>query len=253
MNKKWLLSMSLLILITVLGACNDDSNNSNNNEQQDTNNNSEENTEQEAAPQPDLEGVPDVVAEVNGEEISKEDFVSIYTGQFQQALMQAQMTGQDVDQDELKGQVADALIGQQLVIQEAENSGFEASDEAIDETLNRLAQQNGLESKEAFLTALEEQGVSEEEVYSQIEMQVKVDELIASKSGDLEPTEEELQESYDAYAEQLKQYGGEDVEVPSFEDMKANLTEQVKSQKMNETYQVIVEELKESAEITNHL
>jgi hypothetical protein len=50
---------------------------------------------------PDLEGIPDVVAEVNGEEVTKEEFVPIYEAQFQQAASQAQMTGQAPDEDAL--------------------------------------------------------------------------------------------------------------------------------------------------------
>ena len=39
----------------------------------------------DAAAEPDLDGIPDVVAEVNGEEVTKDEFVPIYEVAFQQA------------------------------------------------------------------------------------------------------------------------------------------------------------------------
>ena len=43
-----------------------------------------------SATEPDLSDVPDVVAEVNGEEITKDDFSGPYESQFQQQAMQSQ-------------------------------------------------------------------------------------------------------------------------------------------------------------------
>ncbi|MDS8765667.1 SurA N-terminal domain-containing protein, partial [Streptococcus pneumoniae] len=82
-------------------------------------------------PEPDLEGIPEVVAEVNGEEVSKEEFETAYTGQFQQAAMQAQMSGQEIDQNQLKTQLAESMVGQKLLVQEAENQELTASDEEV--------------------------------------------------------------------------------------------------------------------------
>jgi peptidyl-prolyl cis-trans isomerase SurA len=263
MKKKWLLGLSLLLLVFVMVACGDDEDNAaeDNNEDSEAQEEEsaedgqapEEGTEQPEMPEPDLEGIPDVVAEVNGEEISKDEFETTYVGQFQQAAMQAQMTGQELDQDQLKGQIAEALIGQELIIQEADNQGFEASEEAVNETLDEIVEQNGLESQDDFFAALEEQGVSEDEVMSDLEIQVKVDELIASESGDMEPTDEELQELYDAYTAQMEQAQGDEAEIPSFEEMESQLTQQAIVQKESEVYQTLVEELQADADITNHL
>ncbi|WP_373895437.1 SurA N-terminal domain-containing protein [Virgibacillus natechei] len=263
MNKKWLLSLLFAVLIAVMAACGDDTDESAEDNNEDSEAQEEEQEESaedsEAAPEmpePDLEGVPDVVAEVNGEEIPREEFETTYQGQFQQASMQSQMTGQEVDQDQLKGQVAESLIGTELLIQEANNSDYDASEEEINETLDEVVELNQLESQEEFLSAMEEQGVGEEEIMSQLEVQVKIDKLIADEAGDIEPTEEELQELYDQFAEQQKQMGGEDgeeAEVPSFEEMKPDLEEQVKNQKEAEASQTLVEQLREDADVTNHL
>src|SRR5699024_4258904 len=206
MKKKWLLSLSLLLLVFFMAACSgDDDASEGNNEGSDTSEQEAASGEQSEMPEPDLEDVPDVVAEVNGEEISKEEFETTYTSQFQQVMMQAQMNGQEVDQDELKGQIAEGLIGQKLIVQEAENSGVEASEDAVNETIDTLVEQSGLGSEDDLFTALEEQGMDKEEVMSEIETQVKVDELIAKESDDVDPSEEELQERYDAFKAQMEQ------------------------------------------------
>lgn len=256
MIKKWFLGLSLGVSVAVLAACGGgDEATENTNEEPNTQEeaaaDTEEGAEQPAMPEPDLSSVPDIVAEVNGEEVTKEEFEAVYAGQFQQAAMQAQMSGQEIDQDQLKEQVTESLIGQELLIQEAGNRGYSASEEEMDKTLTDLAAQNGLESKEQFLTALEEQGMPEEEVMSQLETQVKVNQLIAEETGSIEPTEKELQELYDQAKAQQEQTGGE--ELPPFEEVKPQLEEQIKMQKEREATQTLVAELRENADVTVHI
>src|SRR5690606_32806683 len=144
--KKMFFSMLIGASVLVTAACGNAEDNAN--EEKTTQEQPAENNEETAAPtempEPDLEGVPDLVAEVNGEEIKKEEFESAYVGQFQQMAMQAQMSGQEVDQDQLKTQIAESLVGQRLLMQETDNRSIEASDEEIDNTLTSIAEQNGL-------------------------------------------------------------------------------------------------------------
>ena len=202
-------------------------------------------------PEPDLEGTPDIVAEVNGEEITKEEFESAYTGQFQQLAMQAQMAGQEVDQAQLKEQIAESLVAQKLLVQETENQEITASEEQVNTELEELAKQNGLESSKDFLTALEEQGITEEEVMEQVEAQVKVEQLITSETGEINPTDEEVQKLYDEAQAQQEEAGGE--ELPAFEEVKPQLEEQVRMQKEGEATQALIAQLRESADVTIHL
>ncbi|HSI67072.1 MAG TPA: SurA N-terminal domain-containing protein [Planococcus sp. (in: firmicutes)] len=255
MIKKWFLSLSLGVSVIVLAACGGADESAGTEEpaaQEEAAGGTEEGAEQPAMPEPDLEGIPEVVAEVNGEEILKEEFEVSYSGQFQQAAMQSQMSGQEVDQDELKAQVAESMVGQKLLIQEADNRDFEASQEEIDEEVTLLAEQNGLESKEQFLEALEEQGMTEEEVMAQLETQVKVNQLIAAETGNTEVTDEELQELYEQIQAQQEQSESAE-ELPSFEDLKPELEEQVKMQKENEAAQTLIADLRENGDVTINL
>ncbi|RNF38307.1 peptidylprolyl isomerase [Planococcus salinus] len=256
MIKKWFLGLSLGVSVSLLAACGGgDEATENTNEEPNTQEEAaagaEEGAEQREMPEPDLSGVPDIVAEVNGQEVTKEEFETAYAGQFQQAAMQAQMSGQEVDQNQLKEQIAESLVGQELLIQEAGNRGYNVSEDEMDKRLTDLAAQNGLESKEQFLTALEEQGIPEEEVMSQLETQVKVNQLIAEEAGSVEPTEEELQALYEQAKAQQEQMGGE--ELPAFEELKPQLEEQIKMQKEGEATQALVAKLRENADVAVHI
>ena len=255
MRKKWLLSLLLATLVLVVTACSgaDESAEDNNSEpgtqEEAPTGESGDGAEQPEMPEPDLEGIPEVVAEVNGKEILRADFEVTYEGQFQQMAMMSQMTGEEIDQDQLKKQIAESMVGQELLIQEADSRDINVSEEDFNETLDRLASQNGLESKDEFLATLEEQGMGEEEVMSQLEPQVKVDLLIASESGDIAPTDEELQAAYDQMVAQQEQ-AGEDAKAPSFDEVKPDLEEEVKMQKESEAVQALVTKLREGADVT---
>ncbi|MGO1199627.1 MAG: SurA N-terminal domain-containing protein, partial [Dermabacteraceae bacterium] len=115
-------------------------------------------------PEADVSDVPDVVATVNGEEITKDEFTTIYEGQFQQLAMQQQTTGEEVDQAALKEQVANQLVDNRLLLQGAADAGIEPTDADIDATLEEIAKQNGLGSADEVVSTLEQQGMSEEDV-----------------------------------------------------------------------------------------
>jgi len=251
--KKFMMIMMALGLVVVLAACNDDSEDNNENGSKESQD--EQASGQQEMPEPDLEGIPDVVAEVNGEEITGDEFESTYQGQFQQVAMQSQMTGQELDQDQLKQQVAESMVGTELIIQEANSRDYSASEREVDDTLSELAEQAGMDSTDEVMSTLEEQGMNEDEIMSQLETQVKVDKLIAEESGDTEPTEEELQEAYDQYKAQQEQASGdgEEADIPSFDDMKSDLKTQLTRQKEIKAQQTLIDQLREDSDVTINL
>ncbi len=275
--KKWLSGLSITAAMLVLGACGGGDESAENTEDTQKQEESQEETasksseeekgaqggkeqgsagEQPKMPEPDLEGIPDVVAEVNGEEVTKEEFTQAYEGQFQQVAMQQQMAGKEVNQDEMKKQVADSMVSQELLIQETENRDISASEDEINETLDGIVKQNKMKSQDEFFKALEEQGgMSKDEVMSQLETRVKMDKLIAEEAGDVQPSDEELKEIYDKQKEQMAQMQGEEggQEMPSFEEMKPQLKEQVVMQKKSEAAQKLSKELKEKSDVTVNL
>lgn len=206
---------------------------------------------QKQMPQPDLSGIPEVVAVVNGQEITKDEFVTAYEGRFQQMAMRSQMSGQELDQDQLKQQTAEGLVGTELLIQEAGNRGYSASQEQIDATLAELATANQMKSGDEVIAALKQQGMSEDEVMSQVETQVKVDQLVAEEAGDTQPTEEEVRALYDQMVARQKQSGGQGGgEIPPFEDMKPRLEQQLVAQEEGKATQALVGQLREGADVS---
>lgn len=206
-------------------------------------------------PSPDLEDVPEVVAEVNGEEIPGDDFRQAYESQYTQMAMQAQMTGEEVDEEGLQDQTVENLVNLELLAQDAEASGYEATEEDVDAELENVAEQNGIESVDELLSVAEEQGTSEEQLRADVEQQVLINQVIDDLDV-AEPTEEEIEEAYEEVAAQQPPAEGEDgeeAETPSLEELRPQIEEQLAAEKENEAAMAHVEELRESAEIEVHI
>lgn len=210
-------------------------------------------------PEADVSDVPDVVAEVNDEEISKEDFVAFYEPQFQQQAMAAQQGGQETDQAELKTQVAEQLVDNRLLVQAAEDAGIEATDEDIDAVLEEVAQQNGMGSADEVITALEEQGQAEDDIRTDAATQHLLDTYIAQEADISEPSDEELKKQYEEMKKQAQEQqgaaggGGQQAEVPPFEEVRDQIADQAVAEQENEVATQKVQELRESADITLHI
>jgi peptidyl-prolyl cis-trans isomerase SurA len=203
--------------------------------------------------EPDLEGIPDVVAEVNGEEVTKEEFVPVYESQFQQAAMQSQMSGQAPDEEALKKQTVDNLVDTELLTQEAESRGIEVSDEDVDAELTALAKQNQMASAEELLEAVAKNGLTEEQARSQVETQVLVEQLVADEDGDAEPTDKELRALYAQAKQQQAQSGQKGQAIPPFAKVRSQLVEQAKAEQVGKVAQALVDDLRKDADITINL
>ena len=166
-----------------------------------------------------------------------------------------QQTGLDPAQvDEvILGQVLTAGAGQNPARQAAVKAGIEPSESDIDDELAGLAEQNGLESGDDVLAALKEQGLSEDEVRADLATQFQVSTYIEQKADIAVPSDEELQQQYDALVEQQSAAADAGGEIPPFEDVKDQLADQAKMQQENEAAQGIVEQLRDGADPKIHL
>lgn len=252
MPKKLLLSIAAVAAAFSLAACGADGDDADTDDAAQ----SQEQGEQ-AMPEPELDDIPDVVAVVNGEEISGESFSENYESQYQQLTMQAQMTGEEPDQEELKSQALDMMINSELLVAKAEDEGFSASDDDIDEYLDSMAEENGLESADALQEEFEAQGLSEDRVREDIQKEVLIEQVIDTIDIP-EPSDDELQEIYDMQVEQLEAMNeqveeDQAQEVPSFEELEPELEEQAVAQKENEAVTELLEDLREDADIETHI
>lgn len=206
-----------------------------------------------AGAEPDLDAIPDVVAEVNGEEVNKDEFVPIYEAAFAQAASQAQMGGEAPDEEQLRKQTADDLVDTELLAQEAEARGLEVSDDDVDAELTHLAEQNGMKSADELLEAVEQQGVTAEQARDQVETQVLVEQLVADENGPIEPTDKELRKLYAQAKQQQAQAGEQAQKIPPFAQVREQLAEQATNQEIGKVATALVEDLRADADITINL
>lgn len=221
----------------------------------------------QAAATLDTDDLPDPVAEVNGEQIGKDDFLSAFESQRASAQQQAQMTGMPVDETLLRDQVVDLLIDAELLEQEGENLGLGASEEDIDAELETLAADSGSASTEELMTLLEEQGVDEEQVREELGRLVLIDQLVEERGGVEEPSEQELKDYYEELtgqpADGAASTGGPDdaaesapagqAAAPPYEDVRDQVATQLTQQRENEVLTTLLEELRADADITSHV
>jgi hypothetical protein len=215
----------------------------------------EQSGEDSAADAPELEGIPDVVAEVNGEEITKEEFAPLYQAQLEQATMQAQqMGGEKPDEAALQKQTAENLVDTELLHQEAEARDITVSEEDVDEELAAIAEQNQMGSADELLAALEKQGTTEDQARTQLETQVMVEQLVADEAGPLETSEKDLRALYQQAKQQQAQMGEQGgQQIPPYADVKPQLEEQAESERIGTVAGSLVEELRKDADITINL
>ena len=103
-TNRWLLGLTMSVTVVALAACGGQGDDAN---PQESSAAAEQSPGSDSADQaqqgkPNTQDIPEVVAEVNGEKITKADFVPLFETQYMQMQMQAQQSGQPVDEEGLK-------------------------------------------------------------------------------------------------------------------------------------------------------
>lgn len=207
-----------------------------------------------ALPTADVEGLPEVVATVNGDDITRDMFVETYEGQFQQATLTAAQSGAPVDQETLKTQTLESMVSSLLLVQAADEAGITVTDEQIEADLQDLADENQAASIDEFLSMVQGQGFTEEQVREEVEKKVKIEDYIAAE-GDVEkPSTQDAQDLYDTVAEQQSQSDDPAAQtLPAFEDVQEELETQLTQEAQSKAVEGLLTTLREDAEITENL
>lgn len=209
---------------------------------------------EQGADGPNIDGIPDPVAEVNGTEISRKEFVSVFEGQFQQMSAQSQLGGEPVDERELKAQALEGLVGSELLRQEAVERGLEVTDAEVDEALAGFAEKNQV-SNDEFLAAMGEQGLDRDDVLEQIEKQLLVEKLIVDEYGEFTVTDAEVEAGYEQLAQQQAMSGGGQSGggLPPLEQVRGEVAERLVAEQQAQAMQTLSQELRTEADVTEHL
>ncbi|XXM72245.1 SurA N-terminal domain-containing protein [Lysinibacillus sphaericus] len=184
-----------------------------------------------------------VVAVVNDEELKGEDYNNILTS----SQMQFQQMGQDPTtkeaSEQIKKQTIDSLVGQTLLMQQADKKGYKASEEEIDKQLDEVKKQ--YKDEKEFEKAMKEAGFSMKELKTQVAENIKYTNYVEKEIKVDEVTEDEMKKFYDQFASQQ----GKDQKAPKFEEVKPQIKQQLEQQKKQEKLVQHVEDLKKNAKV----
>ncbi len=186
------------------------------------------------------------VAVVNDKEIKGSEYNSLLS----QNQMQYQQMGQDPTSgkaaEQLKKQVLDALVGQELLLQEAKSKGYEASAEDVEKQMSGLKEQYG--DEEALNKALEQNNLTAKELEKQITQSLMIEKYVDKEIKTDEVTDKEAKDYYEKMkAQSGSQSNGQ--ELPPYEEVKGDIKKQLESQQQQEKLMAKVEELKKDADV----
>lgn len=144
--------------------------------------------------------VPDnAVAVVDGEEITKEQF-DLLMNRAKQSYTQSKRDFPKVGTPEFKtlqNQAIAYLVQQEKYRQKADDLDVEVTDKEIDERLDQLKQQYFQGKDEAFEKNLKDQGLTEEQVRTEIESQLLSEKLYGKVTEGLKVSDDEIGSYYE--------------------------------------------------------
>ncbi|TYR80911.1 peptidylprolyl isomerase [Priestia megaterium] len=184
------------------------------------------------------------VAVVNDEKILGLDYNQALTS----SQMQLQQMGQDPTSKEaakqVKNQAIDNLVGQTLLLQDAKEKGYKASNDEIDKQIADAKKQYKTEKE--FNAALKQANLDMEQLKAQVADNIQYTKYVEKEIPAGKVTDQEIQSYYDQYT---KQGESSDQKLPKLEEVKPQIKQQLEQQKKNEKIVEQVKELKKNAKI----
>lgn len=230
MLKKMTVFIALLTFLLLLAACGSDGNNNSNNGEKTGSLNHQENVDID---EDELAGEDEIVAVVNDTDILGSTYNMVYT----RTKTAAVQMGEDVDIDEMKKATLDSIIDRELLMQQASKEDIKISDDRLEEELSKI-KESGTEDID---TLLEQYDMTEDDFKEQLRFDLTLDQY-KDTLGDLEVTEEELEDYYDQVKEKQE-------DVPPLEEIKPQFKQEAQEKKVMDTLQDEMDELREEADI----
>jgi len=230
MLKKMTVFIALLTFLLLLAACGSDGNNNSNNGEKTGSQNHQENVDID---EDELAGEDEIVAVVNDTDILGSTYNMVYT----RTKTAAVQMGEDVDIDEMKKATLDSIIDRELLMQQASKEDIKISDDRLEEELSKI-KESGTEDID---TLLEQYDMTEDDFKEQLRFDLTLDQY-KDTLGDLEVTEEELEDYYDQVKEKQE-------DVPPLEEIKPQFKQEAQEKKVMDTLQDEMDELREEADI----
>jgi FKBP-type peptidyl-prolyl cis-trans isomerase (trigger factor) len=185
----------------------------------------------------------EVAAIVNGDKIMKSE----YDKTWEQASMQYTQQGMDLESEEnkemtemIKQNILDNLVIQKIIEQEVNKKNYKVSDEEVTAEFEKLKSQ--FASDEEYQWALEEANLTEDKLMEDIAGFLRTNKYLDEMIGEVEVTDEEVQELYNMRVEQ-------EPETPAFDEIEAEVKQSAIQQKKQEKEHELIEGLKNESEI----
>ncbi|MBM7552557.1 SurA N-terminal domain-containing protein [Thalassobacillus pellis] len=240
MNKKMLSMVFGLLLVLALAACS-----GNGEEAKQEDKKSDAGKEQATA----TEDLPEVVAVVNGEKISKDEF----TQRYNTIKKQYEQMGMNIDKNKGKVQksVVDLLVNSELLVQYAEKSGIKVDEKKVDEEYKKITDK--IKSEDEMKKFLEANNMSsKEELRPRIKESLVVQKYIEENTETPEVTEKEMKKQYDTMVAQMEKQGKnseQKPEIPAYEEAKPRIKQQLQNSKQQEQVKQLLEKLRKDSEV----
>jgi parvulin-like peptidyl-prolyl isomerase len=169
-----------------------------------------------------------VVATVNGEDITLEEVMAL-----QDRYIQLELT---------ESAALEQLIEHKLVLGKANEAGFSATDREAQTVIEDQLESLGL-SLEEYTALLEAEGYSYTDELKNIKEQLAIQKLFDQEIPETEITEGEARDFYEMYKAQVQ-------DAPSYEEFKPHILVSLKQLKRQEAIEIIIQELKQEADIS---
>lgn len=248
MKKLLTLTLGLLLTSTVLIACGNETSDSEPNgepgkeaEENNSNGNDTETTENEPLnielSEDEAYAEDQVVLEVNGEEITGKAYNTAYMNTKRYLLQ----NNQDIsDEDMLKKQTIQTLKNNALIEQDAKSIGINITEKDVETALEETKTQ--FETETAFQDALDKLSYTEESYKQSLKQQLLQQKYLEKEVEVRDVTDEEIKEYYGMLKEQSE-------EIPPLEEIKPQISSQLKQSNIQKAFQEKVTALIEKAEI----
>ena len=183
----------------------------------------------------------DKVAIVNGQTISTSEFDK----QLQYAKASTQQQQMEWNEEEMEKVIIDLMVGQTLLLQEAEKAGIQASAAEIQENLDMMKSQ--FQTEEEFNQALGSQNFTleqlEEEIFKEISINSYIKQTINAE--DVAVTDEEISTYYEQYKASIE----EEDAIQGLDELKPQIEQMLGQQKVQQAKSRVIEGLKVDSEI----
>lgn len=183
------------------------------------------------------------VARVNGTDIVRGEYDKNYASLEQSLKAQGTDTTAPEIQEQMKKQVIDSLVNEELLFQTATKAGYSSNDEDVQKEYDSLATQLG--SEDALKNQMAAVGLTEEALRADISRRLTIQAYLLATvdPAELAVTDEEVKGFYDSVQPTEGQ------ELPPFEDVSDQIKQQLASQKEQEAVAKVLETLRADASI----